>query len=354
MADKFPNSGELLHGQKFFLETGIVVKYTKQNHHDKKSEAQFWGNPLTEIDSLDGHQNQVVTWIDPSAQLATKSWTQHITVNLDLPPVLQAISTVYNTQKTAATVAPITDPYGSLGTLPLAYSAGTSGGLRFTPRVSAKSSVMLMADLQFTVVEYDARNVPAVRYTFYMPKTSTRAEVLTKIATLAGAAVSTWPKFRPVSRTFTATGQEGTINLELDARHFDDWSSSNLSFSVEANKSVAFAGSVSNKTLQTPACINNGISIGTPTRTETIGVSATVNLPEITGTGAAPSFPAYTHADTTRTVAITAGVFPTAIPASSGASSIPTSGLYLLDLVSTPDSWDHNRITATVVDFANV
>jgi hypothetical protein len=355
MADKFPNSGELLHGQKFFLETGIVAKYTRQDHHDKKSETQYWGQPLIEIDPIDGHQNRVITWTPPTAALLAKSWSAQTTVNLDLPPTLESVAVVYNVQKNAGTSAPINEnvvvPSGTV-TTPYGSSAGTSGGLRFNPQVSAKSSAMVIADIQPVIRETYARNVPATRYTFYVENNTTLAQLLTRLTTLAGASVLAWPKFKPIARTFSVTGQEASISLSLDARHTDDWSGSNVAFAVEANKSVSFAGSLTNKMVRLPPCVNGAITISSASYSDSIGVSATVSLPTITGSGIAPSFGSYTHSDTSRTVAVTAGVTPTSIAATSVV--IPTSGLYLFNVESTPDAWELNRITAIVVDFANV
>lgn len=348
MAGNFPNSGELLHGQEFDPSLGIEAQYTEQVHQDKKALANYIGTSGVSVAPMDGHSSKVRTYISTSEQLLALSWKQPVTVDLEFPPVLTGITTVYNPQSNAGISAPLTPALS-----PSLLSSGTSGGLSFSRSNAIKSTAMIMVDVQPRIVESYARNIPAMKYTFYMASTATQANILAKLTALAGAAVVAWPRFKPVSLTLTLKGQEASFSVDINARHSDSWSSSNISYSVLADKSKSYAGGVMNKTVRLPACIFGSITIANPSQTLAIGGTVATTLDVITGTGIAPSFPAESFTDTTSTVSVTASVSPTTFSATEG-GLIPTTGKYLYDLSSNPDAWETNRVTAIVVDFAGL
>jgi hypothetical protein len=212
---------------------------------------------------------------------------------------------------------------------------------------------MVMADIQPVFVQTEGKNVMAMRYAFYMPNGASIAEVLARLTTYAGASVLEWPKFRPTAHTLTLKGQEISLSAGLDASQVSSYSAATTSFQMEVNKELSFSGSLSVKTVTLPPCIHGTITIANPTLTKSISSTVSLSIPGTTGSGGIPSYAAYNRSATSPVYDVVASVTPTTLAATSG-GAIPTSGLYLYDLNSTPDAWEHNRVIAIVVNFAHV
>lgn len=335
------NDGKLLHGQRHFPRDGYTAAFTQRVKDNRDAELEV-GDANKEITPLDGHSSRIVTW--DTAAIATEFLTLYrsmpTTINMQLPPVLDGISVTFNSQAAD----------GEANTLSQdAYSAGTSGSLSFSPRSNARASAAILPDVVPIIREVSGVSRPATLYAFFLPNNSTRTAVLTRLATITGQTVRDWPQFKPTAETLVLKGQEGSVTLGASADHNDRWSEDNLSFGIYTQGEVSRSVGLTNKLVRLPACVHGDLTISSPTQTATGTVTVSATIPQIVGTGIAPSFPQVTVAPTPRTITVTGSVFPTFLPATPG-GTIPTSGLYLYSLETQPAEWDHIQVLATIVD----
>ena len=335
------NDGKVLNGQRYFPEDGYVVAFTQQMK-DFRDATTAVGTARTEITPVDAASSRIVTYAIPTTALATLYRSAPVTVNVQLPPVLVGVTVTYNVNAVEGNGRTVYQ---------LAHSSGTSGGLSFSPNASGRASLAILPDVSPEIREIYGQNVPATNYAFYMPDNSTKAQVLARLATICGTTVREWPVFKPVAHTIVVKGQEKSFTVSVAADHRDSWSTVNLSYSVDIRIEDSGTVGVTNKVVRLPACVHGDIFILNTSQSLSASAYAESQLPQINGTGGAPSFQPITTRLTSPTISVTGSVSPAILPQTQG-GGIPTSGLYLFDLNTQPDSWEHVRCTATVVDFS--
>ena len=335
------NDGKLLRGQRHFPRDGYTAAFTQQVKDIRDAILEV-GDANKEITPLDAHSSRIVTW--DAAAIATDFLTLYrsmpVTINVQLPPVLEGITVTFNYQAADGEASTLSQE---------ALSLGSSGSLNFSPRSTARASAAILPDIVPIIREVSGINRPATLYAFFLPDNSTRTAVLTRLATITGQTVRDWPQFKPTAETLVLKGQEGSVTLGASADHNDRWSDDNLSYGIYTQGEVSRSVGLTNKLVRLPACVHGDLTIASPNQTVTGTVTVSATIPQIVGTGIAPSFPQVTVAPTPRTVTVTGSVFPTFLPATPG-GTIPTSGLYLYSLETQPSEWDHIQVLATVVD----
>ncbi len=169
--------------------------------------------------------------------------------------------------------------------------------------------------------------------------------------------VSSWPIFKPVSHTLTLKGEQLSLQVGAQAELQYNWGPTNNSTSI-----MPFAGSDaytysrelgnSIRSVRIPPTIHPAITFTglTSDTIDDITVEAVAEIPAITGSGGAPSFSVLTNSQDD-TGEIFGSVTPTSLSATSGQSTIPTAGLYILDSQAEPYKYGTNRVRVTLVNF---
>lgn len=345
------NEGEQTSGQQLDQGAGFVIPFTEQVVPYRNNGAGvfitgFEEEPYTEITRIDAHSATVrlydVAAINPI--LAATSIIAPTTIpRIEFPDELTAITITYNTA-----IGVGTDSHPASQQSFVIFGTG-SGGL--SPSSSSQGSASIVPDIQPTIIQRARVNVFATEYTFYMPSGSTRAQILTRLTTLAGATVLAWPQFNEKAVYLTLNGQQ-------------------VSVSAKADTSVTAGGSLDSG--QTGYQWGNGTSqeIGLTTTTKTIPptIHALLNLTGATSTATAAadadaSTPALFVGSVgeqpaiTNTVSVSlnaeAEVTPASIPATSP-TTIPATGLYVFSLNPGPIAFGQVIFQAIVVDFATL
>lgn len=224
---------------------------------------------------------------------------------------------------------------------------------------------------QFATVVGGSGGITAL--TTYYVKTVPTTTTFTYSATVGGAAlaghaatsgteypvVARWPVFRPKPHTFTLKGEDLTLSQQADSRVQYSWSASNVSYAISPwnatptrSDGVSRNGTVTVRTVRIPPTIHGAITLSSTSDTATVNVEVTANVPAITGTGGAPSFTAVINEPTPLTETVSASVTPTSLSATSGATSIPTAGLFIYDVAGDLYKWGYGRVRVTVVDMS--
>lgn len=341
------SDGRLMHGARYDEQHDIVHTYTEQMRDATAADAVV-GDARTEVMPIDRDASKVKIWAETIPGLESYFAAFAATTSIGgLPDVLTGITVTFNKNHGDG------ESVHDVGT---AISAGTSGGLNVDPTASASASASIIPDIQPAIQPTIANNVPVIVYVFYIKGDVTQSAVLAKL--LANSlTVLAWPKFKPVSHVFTLVGQSKSVTQQADSHHQNRWSNDNLSYAIspfDGSRSDGFSleTGLSIRTIQLPPTIHGSVTLSSSSDTETATVTVTADIPEIVGTGIAPSFDAVVNEPSPITITVTGSVSPSSLSATSGQSSIPTSGLYLLDVTSQPDLAGYNIVRATVFDFS--
>jgi len=263
-------------------------------------------------------------------------------VNLgDLPRELTAVTIVWNSQS-------------SIGTQDYSFYkwvVGTSINLSKSASDSANSSAAISPEIQLTFRDLATGNLYGTRYEFFLPNPVTEAAILAKLATLAGSSVSIWPVFHPESNTITSTSQSISVtsNVQISLEGSASAAEGLTSQGWDKGTSDNFGVSLSNGSVQVPPCIHGPIIFTSPS----VG-SATSRSQAVAATAYMSMFNSLVGSiDAIKNTEGTAygTVSPTSLPAVPGThKTIPTTGLFLMDMDVRRYRWDYCQITAVVFD----
>lgn len=329
-------TGPLLQGQDYFSSLDVVIPWTKQ-------EVPFGtgsGTNRKEVGPIDTirEENKTYDVTAIATVLNAISYSVPDFANLDLPHVLQSITCVMSKSTGLGDGA----SSGSAGT------SGTHGSYSLPGNSTHQSSAAITSELLIQIKDYWSRNIPSTRYTFFMALPFTAADVLTKLATLTGSSVNTWPQFRPVTHDLLTTSRR--ISLQVSARtqvHFayDAASESDASLSETSySKEIG----LSTQVVRISPTIHGTITIS-GTTSDSQAVSARAHT-ATSGTVSA-------SADTgTISDSAAAAVSPTSLAATGGTSAIPSSGLYIVPDSSRAEIFGYGfaLLHFEIVNFANV
>lgn len=232
----------------------------------------------------------------------------------------------------------------------------------------AVHGMLVNQPFQFSTVTGGSGGI-AANTTYYL-KVVTDASNFTYSSTPGGAALSahnatsvvvaptiaSWPVFRPESITLTATGQQASIQQSAESYHMDRWSTDNLSWAIrpyaDRSDGQSIETGVSIKTINIPPTIHGAITISSATDSAQVDTTVKANIPEIVGTGIAPSFAAVTNEPTAYSKTVNAAVSPTSISATLGITAIPAYGLYIWRVDAELYKYGLIRVHVEVVNFS--
>lgn len=350
------SDGAILHGQQFDPRgVGIKRRFVEQvldyDGPDAARVSGAEGNAATELDPIDRAAVRQRVW-DVAAitaeYLAANLSFPGKTVVSSLPNVLQSYTVTYNKSSGAGAD---NHPISQQGHV---ITGGGSGSL--SPRSRAQGSAAIIADVTWNIKTLQGVQVDCTHYYFYLASPITLAQVLTKLAVLAGVAVTNLPVFKPQTHQVKVYGGQVSLQASADTTVGLGWSENSSGTVTSTSKRFEYGDGYSQEVglttriLTIPPTIHGTLTVtGATTDTET--VTATVVADTMAVSGPTVSIPAILNSPTPITATVTAGVTPTSLSATSPAA-VPTSGLYLVDHDATPAEFGLLLVHAVVVDFA--
>lgn len=323
-------TGPLLQGQDYDPQYDVVLPFTQQ----ETPAGSHIGVNRIDIKPIDSVRQEERT-VDPGIAAAVfGGYLLAIpsTVSLQLPDVLQSISAIMETNSGAGT-------YSETGS----GFAFAPGGWSLNIPGRGQASAAILPDIAITIKQPWAHNIPSTRYIFFMQIPVTTTDVTNRLTALVGSTISTWPKFSPVAHTVLCVGQRLSLQVNTSAQEQDSLSgASGEGYSESSGHGYSKEVGVSIKAVRIPPCIHGSISIS-GTTSDTVDITATA----ASSTG---SISASESQDGT----VAGSITPTTFSATSNDSSIPTSGLRLVNVEGQPYKYGYAVMHAEVVDFANV
>jgi len=334
------SDGKLLQGQQYDAENDLVIRYTQQMR-EISSASSLLGNSLTEIIPTDGAASIVREYQVP-ANLAEYYFASPTTINLQLPDVLEDVIITWSsrTEDGEKVNNPGNFSFTGSGSDSLASSATASAGGSITP------------DAQPIIRQTWAQNIPSMRYSFYIEGNVSTAAVLARLGVITEQTVLAFPVFKPKAITITLTGQSTSLQSSAEIRASIHVSDAGNGGSTNNGTGVSRDTSISIKTIRIPPTLHSSITFSLEDyyKEETFEALATASLPAIVGTGV--NIPAQT-VGVPQTVTISGDVIPHSIAATTP-TSIPTSGLYAVQIECRLWKYNWTSVQATVVDFAQL
>jgi hypothetical protein len=229
------------------------------------------------------------------------------------------------------------------------WQSGSSYKLAKSADDSASSAASISPEIELRFRDIESSNLPADEYDLMILGDATEADVIARLnAILSPTTVVLWPIFRPESFTISTTGQSisvrSNVGISLSAKVDDgELTSQGMDRAVSDDFSV----SLSVGAVQVPACLHGVISItGGTSMDQPVAATATMAMTNsLVGTNSATK---------TKSGIAKGRVSPTTIPAVSGVVSIPTAGLYVLDIRSGGMFLGYTFVTVTVLNAASL
>jgi hypothetical protein len=347
------SDGEILKGQEYDPQTDLILGFTQQvQNFERGEEAAGVGEARTEVTPIDASASQVRTF-DALTQgdVDELALTLFDNVSFSLPDTLVSVTGYYTT---AAADADATETGNG-------HSTGTTGSLSLSLSSSSQGSAAIAGEVYYKILPTSnwAVDVPATVYLFYMADTSTRAQIMTKLAALVGGAVNAWPVFKPEPVTLFVLSQQVDLSARATASQSASVSSGGTQRMQSEGTSVSKSLGVQLKTITLPPTIHGAITIAnSATVQQAVEVTASA---AITRSGAgwldATMWPARTVTTSPSPVeaiaaaSVLSSSFNDSIAATAGLTSIPTSGKYARLQVQ-PWKYGYFQIRAEVIDFS--
>jgi len=231
-----------------------------------------------------------------------------------------------------------------------AWRSGESFSLGKSASDAANSAASVSCELSLRFRDVASQNLFGERLLFYVPEPVTTASVLEKLSTiLTPATVSLWPVFKPESETIITTGQSVSVRSNVQISLGGTVSDGGLTGQEwDRGSSDDYQINTNNSAVQLPACIHGPITIGGGTSMSR-SVAATAFM------GMFNSLVGSISVSRTKTGTASGGVSPTYLAEVDGPTSIPVSGIYLMDMNITPrQKYGYFPVTAIVFDASNL
>ena len=221
---------------------------------------------------------------------------------------------------------------------------GSSASLAISANGRGQGSASVTPELIPVFNSIWTDDLPILDYFFFLPNPVTLSAVLAKVSTLAGAAVSAWPVFKPKSHTFVLIGQKVSLSAEATARCAVSLNASDVSETQSQGHGLNYDFGSTVRSVTIPECLHAALTL-TGSTTNTSAAAATADATVLPGT----NFPG-AH-DSSSAGASAAGLVT---PASIGATSppaLPASGLYLKSSDVALFKWGYSTVRCRVFDF---
>lgn len=172
--------GPILYGQDFDRKLGIVRPFRKQITATGEHE----GEDNTTIDPISSTKQEVITTDLAAFQAELDAYlllTPTSVRSLRLPEVLKSVTIVYN----------VNQGDGESDTTPTGAAAGSSISLSLSDHSHSQGSAAVVPDLIAVKGRWNSDNrPPGVNASFFVPDSSSRAEVVAILSSLLGRAVT--------------------------------------------------------------------------------------------------------------------------------------------------------------------
>lgn len=268
--------------------------------------------------------------------LASYLRTQAVRTSIpNLPRELLSVNVVWNASYSV----------GTQDYMFAAWETGTSFTIGKQASDSADSAASVTPEIQLRFRDIESSNLPAVEYELMIPGDVTEAAVIARLnAILSPTTVQTWPVFRPESVTINTSGQSIKVGSNVGISLSGSVNNGSLvGQSMDRSVSDDFSITLSVGAVQIPACLHGAIAItGDTSRSQLVAATATMTMFN--------SFVGTNSATKTKTGVANGSVSPTSLPAVSGPQTIPTSGLYVLDIRPGGNFMGCTFVTVTVLN----
>jgi hypothetical protein len=215
---------------------------------------------------------------------------------------------------------------------------------------NAQGSAACAYDIIPVIKQTWGQGVPCVHWLFFIAGPApTYATILAKLNALGGGGVQAWPKFKPQSAQISCSGQKtaGTSKtvIQLTASVNTDYNGDITHASGSSTSGDGFSGDseVSVKSVTIPPTIHGVIGISGAGVAHTENFNATSQV-SVSGVG--------TRVKTVYGTA-TCGINPTSLPATAGATSIPTAGKFCYQMRVEPYKFGYLKCDCLVVAAAD-
>ena len=254
----------------------------------------------------------------------------------NLPRELLAVSVIWNSSYSVGTQ----DYFFA------AWESGESFSLGKSASDQASSSAAITPELQLKYRDVEASNLPATEYELMIPGDATEAAVIARLnEILDPATVQSWPVFRPESVTLSTTGQSIKVSCDVGVSLSGTVKENTLTGqSVDRSSSDGYSVTLSNSSVQLPPCVHDQITLaGGTSQSQLVAASAFMQMNS--------SLVGSISSSLTKSGTAYGVVSPSVIPAISGThKTIPTSGLYALDIRPGRNFLGATLVTATVLN----
>lgn len=349
-----PGDGLGRSGQQYDPKWNVVFRFVKKvldysiNGESTRVTGNE-GNTATEINPMDSAAAEETVYDISAIQTALDDKVlsyagRTSSGELNIPPILTGITVTYNkTGGNGESLHPASQQYF--------YAFGSSGSGDLNPRSTAQANASIIPDLVFTYREIWSNKIPVTHYQFFMPETFTEAEVITRLNTIIGSSVTSWPTFKPEAMNFAVKGMSVSLQQSADSNAGVRFGSG-VSGNYEYGNGYSTENGLTLKSVRLPPMLHGAITISSAsdTQTATVDVEAsTIVMSATDGDGNAITVAAITNNPSALTATATGSVTPTSLSATSPAT-VPTSGLYLYDINSDPFGYGRILVRASVVN----
>lgn len=285
-------------------------------------------------------------------------------VNLTLPSILKSVSVVWNT--TAGSGSFDSDWTGLTTWNP---SNRVDASLSGSESASAEGSASIQPEVSIEMEHPTGRDIPSISLFFYMRLNGATSisinDIRNKVSEILGfpsSSIGSWPAFKPISHVLALRGQRGSVSAKASASAAmsarGDASTGEGSISRDKNEGsgVSHDRGTMNGSLTIPPSIHPAISISN--NTQGVSASAFCDVGWTSGgtgqiiAGQPVTIPA-TVAKAEETISLSGHVSPVSLPATSP-SSIPSSGIYIVDSKVSPYRSGWVQIFVEVIDASNL
>lgn len=340
-----PDDGEVLKGQLYDQETGIVTPFrqVKKAYINTAGvhATGLEGNAKTEQHPIDAAAAEAVIYDAVNAeQVAALMFIYDTTIdNVRLDAELKDFQVLWENGHGD----------GDSSDTPGGASSGSSASLSLSSSSDSQGSAFVIPVLSYTIKEFPQDNIPCRNFLFYLPDPVTRAGIITRLeqSDAANATILPWPAFKAQPLTFVLKGQRASVAAGAKAQESVSISVDNITIAAVSGHRESYEISPDIRVERIPRTLHAAFAsfTGGATLTDTATADASANIDAGTNF---PSVGDSGHAEIT----VHGSVTPTSIPATSPTAN-PVTGLYLFKYPSNSykDS-GYSQVLATVIDMS--
>lgn len=330
------SDGNIYQGQQYDQQNDNVNLFT-QEMCDIETAVAAIGNPGTEITPHDRGSEIKRVWDITASQAALLAQDPYIsagTTKFNLPSVLVSLTVAYNHN----------EGDGDSSGVSAGVTSGTTAAASQSIKLSSQASAAIMPELSFSIQDYWADSVPCVSLEFYMPRSFSQADLITRLETIVGGTVLPWPAWRPEALTIALTGQQMDVSKSVEISQSLSLTASSLSQTISIADGHNQSKGLTNKSVSIPSTLHGSFSL---TASDTASATASASITGSTGGG---SWTAQTSAGG-KAETVTGTVSPSSISATSP-DAVPTSGIYIHTASAQKAEFGLQFVQVELVDFA--